>query len=113
MLFIMPMLTGCHVQWVSPYSADLQKKATDMLPDVVARESHMRSAADPRHPDVLTKFETWRGDVEAMSEIELSIDPGATVCDRGRGIPRSACRGRGQGGDTHQGGAECRCRAVR
>lgn len=80
------ILSGCHVQWVSPYSADLQKKATDMLSDVVAWEAHMRSvagtaAADPRHPDVKAKFETWRGDIEAMSEIELSIDPGSTSCD--------------------------------
>lgn len=74
------------MQWVSPYSADLQKKATDMLSDVVAWESHMRTvagtaAADPRHPDVQAKLETWRGDIEAMSEIELGIDPGSTVCD--------------------------------
>jgi hypothetical protein len=86
-LFVVPMLAGCHVQWVSPYSADLQKKATDMLSDVVAWEAHMRSAAgtaaaDPRHPDVQAKLETWRGDIEAMSEVEVSIDPGATVCDK-------------------------------
>jgi hypothetical protein len=79
-------LGGCEVEWVSPYSADLQKKATDMLADVVAWESHMRdvagtAAADPRHPDVQAKFETWRGDIEAMSEIELAIDPGSTACD--------------------------------
>jgi hypothetical protein len=79
-------LVGCHAQWVAPYSADLQKKATDMSSDVVAWESHMRSvagtaAADPRHPDVQAKFAAWRGDVEAMGEIELGVDPGSTACD--------------------------------
>lgn len=85
-LLAMPMLVGCHVQWVSPYSADLQKQATDMLSDVVAWEAHMRSAAgtaaaDPRHPDIQAKFDTWQGDIEAMSEVELAIDPGSTACD--------------------------------
>jgi hypothetical protein len=28
------LLTGCDAQWVSPYNADLQKKATDMIADV-------------------------------------------------------------------------------
>jgi len=75
------------VQWVSPYSADLQKKATDMLSDVVSWEAHMRSVAgtagaDPRNPEVQAKLESWRGDIEAMSEIELSIDPGSTACDK-------------------------------
>jgi hypothetical protein len=57
-----------------------------MLTDVVAWESHMRgiagsAAADPRHPDIQAKFETWRGNIETMSEIELGIDPGSTACD--------------------------------
>lgn len=81
------LLFSCQVQWVSPYSADLQKKATDMLSDVVAWDAHMRvvagtAAADPRNPDVEAKLETWRGDIEAMSEIELSIDPGSAACDK-------------------------------
>jgi hypothetical protein len=80
-------LTACHVQWVSPYSADLQKKASDMSADVVTWESHMRSvagtaAADPRHPDVQAKLASWQGTIEAMGQIELSIDPGSTACDR-------------------------------
>jgi len=84
--FAVGTLAGCHVQWVSPYSADLEKKATDMLSDVVAWESHMRTAAgtaaaDPRNPDVQAKLASWRGDIEAMSEIELGIDPGSTACD--------------------------------
>lgn len=85
-LFTTFMLAGCEVQWVSPYSADLQKKATDMLSDVVAWEGQMRNAAgtaaaDPRHPDVQAKLQTWRGDIEAMSEVEIGIDPGSTACD--------------------------------
>jgi hypothetical protein len=53
-LFLVTLtLSGCEVEWVSPYSADLQKRATDMLTDVVAWETHMRGiagsgAADPR-----------------------------------------------------------------
>jgi len=85
-ILIFLTLGGCDVQWISPYNADLQKKATDMLSDVVAWESQMRSAAgtaaaDPRHPDVQAKFAAWRGDIEAMSEIEIGIDPGSTACD--------------------------------
>jgi hypothetical protein len=80
------LLAGCRAQWVSPYNADLQRRATDMLSDVVAWEAHMRSvagtaAADPRNPDVQARLETWRGHIEAMSEIEIGIDPGATACD--------------------------------
>jgi hypothetical protein len=86
-LLAIPMLAACQVQWVSPYSADLQKKATDMLAEVVAWESHMRAAAgtaaaDPRNPDVQATLEKWHGEIEAMSEIELGIDPGSTVCDK-------------------------------
>ena len=58
-----------------------------MLAEVVAWESHMRAAAgtaaaDPRNPDVQTTLEKWHGEIEAMSEIELGIDPGSTVCDK-------------------------------
>jgi hypothetical protein len=84
--FAIGTLVGCHVQWISPYSADLQKHAADMLSDVVAWESHMRSvagtaAADPRNPDVQAKLASWRGDIEAMGQIEIGIDPGSTACD--------------------------------
>jgi len=79
-------LAACHMQWVSPYSADLQKRATDMLSEVVTWEAHMRSvagtvAADPRHPDVQAQLAKWQGEIEAMSEIEIGIDPGSTSCD--------------------------------
>jgi hypothetical protein len=85
-LITLPILAACQVQWISPYSADLQKRATDMLAEVVAWESHMRAAAgtaaaDPRNPDVQAMLEKWHGEIEAMSEIELGIDPGSTVCD--------------------------------
>ena len=81
------ILAACQVQWVSPYSADLQKKATDMLAEVVAWENHMlaaagTAAADPRNPDVQATLERWHGEIEAMSEIELGIDHGSTVCDK-------------------------------
>lgn len=81
-----PAVTGCAVQWVSPYNADLQKKSSDMLVDVVAWEAHMRAvagtaAADPRNPDVEAKLSTWQGNIEAMAAIEISIDPGSTMCD--------------------------------
>lgn len=86
-LLAIPTLAACQVQWVSPYSADLQKKATDMLAEVIAWESHMRAAAgtpaaDPRNPDVQATSEKWHGEIEAMSEIELGIDPGSTACDK-------------------------------
>lgn len=81
------VIAGCHVQWISPYSADLQKKASDMLSEVVAWEGHMRSvagtaAADPRNPEVQAKLQSWRGEIEAMAQIELGIDPGAAACDK-------------------------------
>ncbi|HZK89925.1 MAG TPA: hypothetical protein VFC56_07250 [Stellaceae bacterium] len=58
-----------------------------MLSNVVTWESAMRSAAgsaaaDPRNPDVQSRLQQWQGEIEAMSEIELGIDPGSTVCDK-------------------------------
>ena len=80
-------LPGCEVQWVAPYSAELQKKATDMLSEVVAWERAMgaaagTAAADPRNPDVQAKLAKWQGEIEAMSQIEIAIDPGSTSCDK-------------------------------
>jgi hypothetical protein len=85
-LLALSALGACQVQWVSPYRAELQKRTTDMLAEVVAWESHMRAvagtaAADPRNPDVQATLEKWHGEIEAMSEIELGIDPGSTACD--------------------------------
>lgn len=81
-----PLLTACQVRWVSPYSADLQKKATDMIADVSTWEAQMRAAAgsaaaDPRNPDVQAKLASWHGTIEAMADIEHGIDPGSAACD--------------------------------
>ena len=81
------MVAACQVQWVAPYSAELQTRATDMLAQVVAWEDHMRAAAgtaaaDPRDPEVQATLDKWHGEIEAMGEIELGIDPGSTVCDK-------------------------------
>jgi hypothetical protein len=83
---LVPLLAGCQAQWVSPYSAELQKKATDMIADVSTWEGQMRAAAgtaaaDPRHPDVQARLNTWHGNVEAMADIERAIDPGSATCD--------------------------------
>lgn len=84
---VLLLLAGCQAQFVSPYSADLQKRATDMLSDVITWEGTMRvaagtPAADPRNPDVVAKLQTWKGDIEAMATIELGIDPGSSVCNK-------------------------------
>ena len=81
------LLSGCQQQWVSPYSPELQKRASDMLSDVVGWEGQMRNAAgtaaaDPRHPDVQAKLDKWSGDIEVMATIELAIDPGSSSCDK-------------------------------
>ncbi len=84
---LLATLAACqHAQWVSPYSADLQSRAADMLADLTAWEGQMRAAAgtpaaDPRNPPVQAKLAAWRGEIEAMAAIELSIDPGLTSCD--------------------------------
>ena len=87
LLLLSVNLAGCHAEWVSPYYAFLQTGATNMLADVVAWEAHMReaagtAAADPRNPEVQAKLAAWQGNIEAMSEIEIGIDPGATACDK-------------------------------
>jgi hypothetical protein len=92
---VLMLLGGCQQQFVSPYSADLQKRATDMLADVSTWEGAMRNAAgtaaaDPRNPDVVAKLQSWNGDIEAMATIEVGIDPGSTVCDKFLGEISSA-----------------------
>lgn len=86
LILLLSFLPGCQQQWVAPYDAGLQKRAADMLADLSAWEGAMRSAAgtlaaDPRHPDVQAKLQSWLGDVEAMAAIELAIDPGSAGCD--------------------------------
>jgi hypothetical protein len=81
------LLSNCQQQWVSPYSADLQKRASEMLYDVTLWEGQMgdaagTAAADPRHPDVKAKLQQWNSDIEVMATIQLSIDPQSTTCDK-------------------------------
>ncbi len=78
---------SCQANWVSPYSADLQKRAIDMLSDVAAFEFTLAqtsdtSAADPAKPAVVAKLAGWVGQVEAMAAIADSIDPNSAACDR-------------------------------
>jgi hypothetical protein len=81
------LVAACQANWVSPYSADLQKRATDMLSQVTALEITMAettdtSAADPARPPMQTKLAAWAGEVEAMAAIEASIDPQSANCDK-------------------------------
>ena len=78
---------SCQPNWISPYSEDLQKRATDLLSDVTATEITLahtsdRAAADPAQPAIQAKLAAWAGDVEAMAAIEESIDPGSAACDK-------------------------------
>ena len=80
-------LTACQPEWISPYSADLQKRATDMLANVTAWEMTMAqastpSAVDPSSAATQAKLAGWVGDVEAMAAVEASIDPDSAGCDR-------------------------------
>ena len=79
--------SGCAAQFVSPYSADVQKRASDMISEVSAWEVQMRVAAgtpqaDPRHPDVTATFARWNGEVEAMAATEAALDPHVIACDK-------------------------------
>ena len=81
------LVAACQATWVSPYSQDLQKRATDMLAEVTALEITMAqttdtSAADPARPPMQTKLAGWAGEVEAMAAIEASIDPQSAACDK-------------------------------
>src|SRR6516225_2596689 len=58
------LLLGCQVQFVSPYSADVQKRASDMISEVSAWELQMRETAgtpdaDPRQPNIRAQFAKW------------------------------------------------------
>ena len=79
--------SGCAVQFVSPYSADVQKRASDMISEVSAWEVQMRVSAgtpqaDPRHPDMTATFAKWNGEVEAMAATEAALDPHVIACDK-------------------------------
>ena len=79
--------SGCAVQFVSPYSADVQKRASDMISEVSAWEVQMRVSAgtpqaDPRHPNMTATFARWNGEVEAMAATEAALDPHVIACDK-------------------------------
>jgi hypothetical protein len=79
-------LAACQANWISPYSADLQKRATDMLAEVTTLEITLAetddvAAADPDKPAMQAKLAGWVGEVEAMAAIETSIDPQSAACD--------------------------------
>lgn len=80
------MLGGCSVKLVSPYSGDLQRRASDMVAEVSAWELHMQSnagtaATDPRSSDVQSAIQGWHGEADAMAGIALGLDPGIIRCD--------------------------------
>jgi hypothetical protein len=86
-IILCAVLQGCQVQLVSPYSADVQKRASDMISEVSAWELQMRSdagtpEADPRQPDIKAKFANWQGEVEAMAAIEAALSPSIIKCDK-------------------------------
>jgi hypothetical protein len=81
------LLLGCQPQFVSPYSADLQKRASDMISEISAWELQMRETAgtpdaDPRQPNIRAKFANWGGELEAMAAIETALNPDIIQCDR-------------------------------
>jgi hypothetical protein len=86
-LLLCAFVSGCAVQFVSPYSADVQKRASDMIAEVGAWEVQMRVSAgtpqaDPRHPDMTVTFARWNGEVEAMAATEAALDPHVIACDK-------------------------------
>src|SRR4029077_7505549 len=86
-LILSALVLGCQVQFVSPYSADIQKRASDMIAEVTAWEVQMRNAAgtiqdDPRHHDVIATFAKWHGDLEAMAALEAALTPQMVRCDK-------------------------------
>jgi len=81
------IMQGCQVRFVSPYSADVQRRASDMISEVSAWEVQMRDAAgtpeaDPRNPEIRDKFAKWDGELEAMTAIEAALSPEIIRCDR-------------------------------
>jgi hypothetical protein len=78
---------SCQANWISPYDADVQKRATDMLADVTAFETTLAqtrdtSAADPTKPGMQTKLAGWVGQIEAMATVQDSINPTSPACDK-------------------------------
>ena len=78
-------LLSCSVQLVSPFDADLQKRASDLTSEISAWEMQMRSqagtvATDPRNPQVQAALQRWLGELEAMQQLQFSTDPGLIEC---------------------------------
>ena len=81
------LLLGCQVQFVSPYSADVQKRASDMISEVSAWELQMRETAgtpdaDPRQPNIRAQLAKWDRELEAMAAVETALNPEIINCDR-------------------------------
>jgi hypothetical protein len=76
------VLAGC-VNLVSPFSADLQKRASDMAADVVAWDSTMHLARKPvQISDVNQAFARWQGEVVAMLQLAAALEPASVDCSR-------------------------------
>lgn len=78
-------LPACTVQLVAPYNSELAQRASAMQAEVAAWDLRMRGGAgttanDPRHPDVRTTLNRWRGEADAMLTLAISNDPGAVNC---------------------------------
>jgi hypothetical protein len=78
------LLSACQANWISPYSQDLQKRATDMLAQVTALEYTLAQTTTITAAYTATQSELpgWVGEVEAMAAIESSIDPQSASCDK-------------------------------
>jgi hypothetical protein len=71
------------VRLVSPYSADLQKRASDMTAEVAGWDWMMRGTSGQIPvKDVQTTLAKWNGEVDAMAGLAASIDPKIISCDR-------------------------------
>src|SRR5690242_13260741 len=86
-LIMTAVVQGCQVQLVSPYSADVQKRASDMISEVSAWELQMRDVAgtleaDPRNAVIRALFAKWDGELEAMAAIEAALNPEIIKCDK-------------------------------
>jgi hypothetical protein len=80
------LAAACTAQFVAPYNADLQQKASSMQAEVASWDLTMRHGAgtvadDPRNPDVIATLNHWRGEADAMLTLAISNDPKAVDCN--------------------------------
>ena len=80
------LAAACTAQFVAPYNADLQQKASAMQAEVASWDLTMRAGAgtvadDPRNPDVNATLNKWRGEADAMLTLAVSNDPNAINCN--------------------------------